>query len=189
MPAVSPYVEEVTLVNELGCAIGSMEKLRAHREGKLHLAFSIFIFDNQGNVLLQKRAQEKYHSSGLWSNSCCGHPRPAESLRDAAERRLREEFGIFCELQPAFHFIYETQFHNDLIEHEYDYVMVGHFQGVLHPDPSEIESYVWVEAATLQARVAAVPKQFTFWLKKIIQMEEWSTLLHRQLSPVEGTRI
>src|ERR1700733_6898427 len=109
--------EEVTLVDENDSVVGSEHKLRAHIDGKLHRAFSIFVFNSKHELLLQKRASTKYHSAGLWSNTCCGHPRPGESIQPAAHRRLREEMGFGCDLQEVFKFLYKAKLENELIEH------------------------------------------------------------------------
>src|SRR5918997_6672888 len=128
--------EQVILVDEADREVGTGSKLEAHREGALHRAFSVFVFDRRGRLLLQKRAAGKYHSGGLWSNTCCGHPRPGEATAEAARRRLREEMNFDCELRAAFEFLYRAQFTNKLIEHEYDHVFVGEFGGVFVPDES-----------------------------------------------------
>ncbi|HNK86555.1 MAG TPA: isopentenyl-diphosphate Delta-isomerase, partial [Flavobacteriales bacterium] len=125
MNAHDTHVEQVTLVNERDEVIGRMEKLEAHRVGALHRAFSIFIFNREGRLLLQQRADGKYHSPGLWTNSCCGHPRPGEPTMKAAQRRLHEELGIRCELTEEFTFSYRAEFGNGLIEHELDHVFFG----------------------------------------------------------------
>ena len=117
--------ESVILVNERDEPQGNMEKMRAHREGHLHRAFSIFIFNREGNLLLQQRAAHKYHSAGLWSNTCCSHPRPGESIDDAAARRLQEEMGLQTELVYLFRFQYHALLENGLTEHELDHVLIG----------------------------------------------------------------
>src|ERR1700712_1529352 len=117
--------EFVVLVNEMDDEIGTMEKMEAHLQLNLHRAFSIFIFNENGKILLQQRAFSKYHSGGLWTNTCCSHPRPGEETIDAAKRRLKEEMGFDCELVEKFHFIYKAPFENGLTEHELDFIYSG----------------------------------------------------------------
>lgn len=156
--------EEVILVDEEDRALGAAEKLEAHRRGGLHRAFSVFVFDSAGNVLLQKRARDKYHSGGLWSNTCCSHPRPGEEVIDAARRRLSEEMGFTCDLREVFSFVYRAEVGNDLIEHEYDHVLVGTFDGRPAPDASEVEAWRWCPLEDLRKDLAADPESYTRWL-------------------------
>src|SRR5205085_4273578 len=137
-------VEQVILVDECDRELGVSEKLQAHRAGALHRAFSIFIFDADKRLLLQKRAQTKYHSAGLWSNTACGHPRPGEPTEAAAHRRLREEMRFDCALRPAFQFLYRAELSGGLVEHEYDHVFVGEFDDEPVPDRAEVEDWRWV---------------------------------------------
>jgi isopentenyl-diphosphate Delta-isomerase len=118
-------MEEVILVNKSDEVLGYMEKMEAHKRGLLHRAFSVFIFNNNGELLMQKRASDKYHSGGLWTNTCCSHPRKHESLSTAAQRRLKEEMGMEVSLSPKFHFIYKSSLDQGLIEHELDHVFFG----------------------------------------------------------------
>jgi len=122
--------ELVVLVDENDNEIGVEEKINAHRKGLLHRAFSIFVFNSKNELLLQKRAADKYHSGGLWSNTCCSHPRPGENLKDAAHRRLQEEMGFDCSLREVFSFLYKKSFDNGLTEHELDHVFFGKFDGI-----------------------------------------------------------
>jgi len=156
--------DQVTLVDENDIEVGVEEKMAAHRSGKLHRAVSVFIFDSGGRLLLQKRAAAKYHSGGLWSNTCCGHPRPNENRRDAARRRLKEEMGIDCELAEMFSFVYRAALPNGLIEHEYDYVFFGNYDGEPAPNPEEAEDWKWVEMERLKADLKSNPHAYTFWL-------------------------
>src|SRR5688572_25752718 len=127
---IKPYLmEEIILVDEQDNAIGTMEKMEAHRRGVLHRAFSVVLFNSSGDLLLQRRAENKYHSGGLWTNTCCSHPLPTESIRDAAQRRLKHEMGINLKPEFAFKFIYKTPLDKNLIEHELDYVFIGTFDG------------------------------------------------------------
>ena len=156
--------DQVTLVDENDNEVGVEEKMSAHRSGKLHRAVSVFIFDPGGRLLLQKRASAKYHSGGLWSNSCCGHPRPGENRRDAARRRLKEEMGIDCELAEIFSFIYQAALPIGLIEHEYDYVFFGSHDGEPVPNPAEAEDWKWMDVERLRADMKKNPHSYTFWL-------------------------
>jgi isopentenyl-diphosphate delta-isomerase len=158
--------EQVVLVNERDEAIGTMGKLRAHQEGALHRAFSVFLFDDRGRLLLQRRAPGKYHSAGLWTNTCCSHPRPDESLEDAARRRLMEEMGISAEVEHRFSFLYKASFDNGLHEHELDHVFFGSFSG--RPDPATDEADAWdyLHPDALEADLATHPERYTVWLRE-----------------------
>jgi isopentenyl-diphosphate delta-isomerase len=148
--------EMVILVDRHDRQIGVEEKMKAHREGKLHRAFSIFIFNQKSEMLLQKRAPNKYHSGGLWTNACCSHPRPGESVEQAAVRRLKEEMGFHCALQEAFH---------GLIEHEFDHVFVGTYDGEIHPNRREVVGYRWLSPNALKEDVRKFPEAYTTWFK------------------------
>ena len=157
--------EHVILVDHTGKEIGTQEKIQAHREGKLHSAFSIFIFNAVGELLLQRRARTKYHSGGLWTNTCCSHPRPGESYYHAAKRRLNEEMGFDCELTGLFSFIYHIQFDNNLFEHELDHVFVGHYNGQPTPNPNEVDDWKWMNITALKQDVQETPENYTYWFK------------------------
>jgi len=157
--------EQVVLVNTSGEAIGAMEKMHAHQLGELHSAFSVFIFNAAGQMLLQQRALNKYHSGGKWTNTCCSHPRPGEDLKSAAQRRLMEEMGMACELQYLFDFIYRAELDNDLIEHEYDYVFVGFSNTLPVPVPAEVADYQYISIEDLEEKLNSDPERFTAWLK------------------------
>lgn len=161
--------EEVILVNEKDKAIGIMEKIEAHEKGLLHRAFSVFIFNSNGELLLQQRALTKYHSAGLWTNTCCSHPRPNEDTLAAANRRLREEMGITTELEYKTHFIYKTVFDNNLTEHEFDHVYFGKSDQLPTINPLEVESYAWVDPAKIIAHIAKDPSKYTSWFKIAMQ--------------------
>lgn len=156
---------DVVLVNAHDEPIGVMEKMEAHRMPHLHRAFSIFLFNNKGEMLLQQRAQGKYHSPGLWTNACCSHPYPGEAIADAANRRLKEELGIEVPLTKAFSFTYQAEFDNGLFEHEYDHVFVGEFNGVLHPDPQEVGDYGYKSIDAIKADLESKPALYTPWFK------------------------
>lgn len=174
--------EYVVLVNEQDQAIGTMEKMVAHRSGMLHRAFSIFLFDPEGRVLLQQRADAKYHSAGLWSNACCSHPRPGEDVLSAAVRRLGEELGAEAGLEKRFAFTYHAHFANHLQEHEFDHVLFGAFSGVLHPDPEEIKAVRWLSPEELSAELATMPEAFTPWLR-ICWPKVLEHIQHQPVSP------
>jgi len=159
--------EEIILVDEKDNEVGVGKKLKVHREGKLHRAFSIFIFKSKGDLLLQKRASGKYHSSGLWTNTCCSHPRPNELLAKAAHRRLREEMGIDCELKEIFSFVYKANL-GDLTEYEFDHVFIGKFDG--NPILNEEESEDWkrMKPEELKVDVKENPEKYTYWFKLIL---------------------
>jgi isopentenyl-diphosphate Delta-isomerase len=156
--------ERVVLVDLEDREIGTEEKLRAHHTGELHRAVSVFLFDAHGRLLLQRRADDKYHSPGRWSNTCCGHPRPGEAAIDAAGRRLREEMGIECNLTPAFSFVYRAELGNGLVEHELDHVFTGTFAGTPMPDHREVEAWGWMSLPLLAAECASEPDRYSAWL-------------------------
>lgn len=159
---------DIILVDERDRPIGVSDKLTPHRTGALHRAFSVFIFNSKGELMLQKRARGKYHSGGLWTNTCCSHPRPGETVRHAARRRLKEEMGFAVSLREVFQFTYRTKFSNGLIEHEYDHVLVGRFDGVAHPDPAEVEDWKWISLSALRRAVNRHPRRYSFWLKQAL---------------------
>lgn len=168
--------EQLILVDAQDRELGVKEKLEAHVEGALHRAFSVFVFDADKRLLLQKRALTKYHSGGLWSNTACGHPRPGEATLAAALRRLREEMGFECELRRAFGFLYRTELNNHLIEHEYDHVFVGCFDGEPAPDPSEVEAWRWLSMRQLRRDLSERPHMYSYWLRAALSREEWKLL-------------
>jgi isopentenyl-diphosphate delta-isomerase len=157
--------EYVILVDEQDNDIGVMEKLLAHQEGLLHRAFSIFIFNEKGELLLQQRALSKYHSAGLWTNTCCSHPRPNETIKDAANRRLFEEMGLSCDLKIITNFIYKTPFENGLTEHELDYVLTGITNQNPHINKDEVENYKWMPIEDIKKDIISHPDLYTSWFK------------------------
>ncbi len=159
------HLEQVILVDELDNELGLMEKMEAHQKGLLHRAFSVFLFDNNGNMLLQQRALGKYHSPGLWTNTCCSHPRPGEAVIDAAKRRLMEEMGIVSEVKMAFSFIYKASLDQGLTEHELDYVFVGNYEGVINPNCLEVSNYLYISKEDLKSKFEANAEDFTVWFK------------------------
>lgn len=162
-------MEEVVLVNEKDEAIGHMEKMEAHEKGLLHRAISVFIFNDKGEMLLQKRASHKYHSAGLWTNTCCSHPRPGESTQDAAQRRLMEEMGITATLLPKGHFIYKTEFGNGLTEYELDHLFVGNYNSNPVINHEEASEYCWKSVNEIKAHIQSSPGAYTTWFKIAIE--------------------
>ncbi len=155
----------VVLVNEKDEEQGIMEKMEAHEKGLLHRAFSIFVFNTKGELLLQRRALTKYHSGGLWTNTCCSHPRPNEDVLDAAHRRMQEEIGFDCDLDKAFSFVYYAAFDNGLIEHEFDHVFIGRSELECVLNKEEVEEVGYKSFAELNAEMLLQPEQFTEWFK------------------------
>lgn len=169
--------EHVVLVDERDTEIGTMEKQRAHAEGRLHRALSVFVLNARGEMLLQRRAASKYHSGGLWTNACCSHPRPGEPVEAAARRRLREEMGIDCPLEPAFRFTYRADVGGGLVEHEYDHVFLARHDGDPAPDPDEVDAWRWVSVARLADEVADEPERFTPWFRMVFARPDWPSRL------------
>ena len=157
--------EFVVLVDANDNKVGLMEKMEAHRKGVLHRAFSVFIFNSKGEFLLQRRAIEKYHSGGLWTNSCCSHPRDNESVLNAGKRRLMEEMGFACEIKEQFTFIYNRKLDNELTEHELDHVLFGTYEGEIKFNPAEVMEYKYVDLTTLSLDIETNPMNYTEWFK------------------------
>jgi isopentenyl-diphosphate delta-isomerase len=157
--------EYVILVDENDIEIGIEEKMKAHEDARLHRAFSIFIFNSKGEMLLQQRAGKKYHSAYLWTNATCSHPRPAEKVEQAAHRRLQEEMGFDTELNHAFYFIYKAEFDHGLTEHEFDHVFIGHYDGPIKLNSEEADDYKWIDLKTLQHDLKENPENYTVWFK------------------------
>lgn len=158
-------MEHVVLVNEQDQQIGIMEKMAAHIVPRLHRAFSIFIFNSKGELLLQQRALSKYHSPGLWTNTCCSHPCDGETLEQATSRRLMEEMGMHCEMHEVFTFIYKAPVGLGLIEHEFDHVWFGKTDEVPQINPEEVASWKYMRLEDLQADIKAHPELYTEWFK------------------------
>lgn len=158
-------MSQVILVNDQDIPIGIMDKMEAHEKGLLHRAFSIFIFNTKGEMLLQQRALDKYHSAGLWTNACCSHPLPGESTDEAANRRLMEEMGFTTALLKTFSFTYKTAFDNGLTEHEVDHVFTGNYDGGINPDPAEVHSYSFQTMDNIRSSINAAPHLYTSWFK------------------------
>lgn len=156
---------QVVLVNEADEATGTMEKMEVHLKGLLHRAFSVFIFNSRGEMLLQQRATDKYHNGELWTNACCSHPAPGEAIYAAATRRLKEEMGFTVSLEKAFDFIYKASFDNGLIEHEFDHVFVGQYDGDVNVNKSEVKDYCFKTVDELKSSLQSHPQKFTAWFK------------------------
>ncbi|RYG54060.1 MAG: isopentenyl-diphosphate Delta-isomerase [Chitinophagaceae bacterium] len=161
--------EKVVLVNEKDTVIGEMEKLAAHEQGKLHRAFSVFIFNENGFLLLQQRANDKYHGAGLWTNTCCSHPGLNEGVKESAIERLEYEMGIKCELEFLFSFIYRSEVENNLIEHEYDHVYCGVTDMHPYPNALEVQAWKWAKPETILNDLNENPGNYTVWFKKIFE--------------------
>jgi len=160
--------EEIILVNKKDGEIGREEKLKAHKLGLLHRCFSILVFNSKGGLMLQKRAAGKYHSAGLWSNTCCGHPRPGEDVITAGQRRLQEEMGFKCELKEVMGFIYKAELDHGLTENEFDHVLIGKYDGGPVLNPEEAEDWRFVSLERLEKEINSQPEKFTAWLKIIL---------------------
>lgn len=158
-------MQQVVLVDEQDQEVGVMEKMEAHKKALLHRAFSVFIFNSKGEMLLQQRAKIKYHSGGLWTNACCSHPGPGETVIDAAHKRLKEEMGFTTNLHKAFDFVYKTTFDNGLTEYEYDHVLTGTYDGEIHPDSEEVEDYCFLSMEDLLSSLNTHPDRYTEWFK------------------------
>ncbi|MCD7930571.1 MAG: isopentenyl-diphosphate Delta-isomerase [Tannerellaceae bacterium] len=159
----------VTLVNKEDQFLGTMEKMAAHRKGELHRAFSVFLFNSQGEVLLQRRSQEKYHSPGLWTNSCCSHPQPGETVEEAAHRRMQEELSLDTDLTPLLTFHYKAVFPNGLIENELDHVLIGVTDEIPFPDPQEVEDHCYMKPEQIFDELSMRPWEFTVWFRIIFE--------------------
>lgn len=157
--------EYLILVDEKDNSIGTEEKLEAHRKGDLHRAFSIFIFNKKRELLIQRRALSKYHSPGLWTNTCCSHPRKDETLFQAGHRRLNEEMGFDCELVEAFSFIYKVDLGDSLIEHEFDHVLIGEYENDPIINKKEVEDFKWVNLEWLSNDMKKNKNKYSEWLK------------------------
>ena len=146
-----------------------MDKLRAHQDGVLHRALSVFIFNSKGEMLMQRRAMGKYHSSGLWTNTCCSHPRPGEATKDAAVRRLKEEMGISASLSQLFSFVYMAPVGEAIFEYEFDHVYMGYSDADPKPDPEEAMEWKWIPTAEIASDLDANPGKYTIWFQIIFK--------------------
>jgi isopentenyl-diphosphate Delta-isomerase len=167
-------ITEVVLVDQQDRPLGRMEKLLAHEKGVLHRAFSIFIFNKRGEILLQQRAAGKYHSGSLWTNACCGHPLPGEDTIEAAERRLNEELGFKTGIEKIFDLVYKTGFENGLTEHEFDHVFAGIYDDAVKADPAEVMAISWRDMREVSRSMSTNPQLYTVWFRLIFpRIESW----------------
>jgi len=166
--------EKVILVNEHDEPLGTMEKLEAHQKGLLHRAFSIFIFNSRGEMLLQQRALHKYHSGGLWTNACCSHPRPGEETITAAQRRLKEEMGFETGIEKIFDFIYKAEFDNGLTEYEFDHVFAGEYNNSINASSDEVIDFCYKSLADIRESLQSHPQKYTAWFHLAFpKIENW----------------
>ncbi|HNW28388.1 MAG TPA: isopentenyl-diphosphate Delta-isomerase [Spirochaetota bacterium] len=163
------HIDNVIIVDEKDNELGTAEKMEVHHAGKLHRAFSIFVVNSRGEMLIQKRADGKYHSGGLWSNACCGHHTPGESLDASAHRRLREEMGFDCDFKELFAVTYRAGLDNNIIEHEIDHVFIGVYDKDPAPDPGEVSEYAWADTKQLANDMKKNPERYTHWFKLLLE--------------------
>ncbi len=161
--------EQVILVDTQDNQIGLMPKMEAHEKAQLHRAFSVFVFNDAGALMLQQRAAEKYHSPLLWTNTCCSHQRDGETSLAAGKRRLQEEMGFTCALEEVFWFVYKAPFDNGLTEHELDHVLVGTYNGAPDLNTEEVAGYKWMPLAEIQQDLEENPAQYTAWFTIIFK--------------------
>ena len=161
--------EQVILVNENDEQIGLMLKMEAHEKAVLHRAFSVFVFNDKNELMLQQRALDKYHSPGLWTNTCCSHQRDGETNIEAGKRRLQEEMGFVTELEESISFIYKAPFDNGLTEHEYDHVLLGKFNDAPMINPEEVADWKWMPLQDVKNDIDKHPEDYTAWFKIIFQ--------------------
>lgn len=167
-------MNRLILVDKNDVPLGTIEKMEAHEKAMLHRAFSIFIFNSKGEMLLQQRAANKYHSAGLWTNACCSHPYFEQDTLAAAEKRLREEMGFTTVLTKAFEFVYKAAFDNGLTEHEYDHVFIGKYDGAIVPDTNEVKDFCYKSLNEIKSSMEAEPENYTVWFKIAFpKMEEY----------------
>jgi isopentenyl-diphosphate delta-isomerase len=175
--------EKVILVDENDDMVGTMDKMEAHKQGLLHRAFSIFIFNSKGEMLLQQRAFTKYHSGGLWTNACCSHPLPGEKTQDAAQRRLMEELGFETPIEKIFDFSYKADFKNGLTENEFDHVFAGEYEGELDINPDEVNDFIYKEVSEVKNEMQTEPQKFTAWFHIAFpKIEEWWASRYQNIS-------
>jgi len=160
--------KKIILVDENDKQIGVEGKMKIHKDGLLHRCFSIMVFNDKGEFLLQKRAVHKYHSAGLWANACCGHPAPGEDIESAAHKRLKQEMGFDCELKESFVFHYRTEFDNGLIENEIDHVFLGKYNGEIRQNPKEVADFKWMKIKDIKEDIQKNPEAYASWFKIII---------------------
>ncbi len=159
--------ENVILVDERDNKLGLMEKMKAHEKGLLHRAFSVFVVNSSGELMMQQRALHKYHSGGLWTNTCCSHPRDGETTEEAAHRRLQEEMGFDCEIRKMFHFIYKAELDLGMTEHEFDHLYIGFFNGIPQLNKEEAADWKWMSIEEVETDLVEQPQNYTEWFKII----------------------
>ena len=165
---------QVILVDVNDRQTGAMEKMEAHEKGVLHRAFSVFIFNTKGEMLLQQRALHKYHSGGLWTNACCSHPFPDEGTATAAGRRLKEELGFETPVKKVFDFIYKADFDNGLTEHEFDHVFVGEYEGKIEYNKEEVMDFCYKNVPEIRHSLQTDPQKYTAWFHLAFpKIEDW----------------
>lgn len=165
--------EQVILVDQNDQKIGLMNKMEAHEKALLHRAFSVFVFNSKGELLIQQRALSKYHSGGEWANTCCSHQRDGETTLDAGHRRLQEEMGFDVPLEEVFSFTYKKEFGNGLTEHEFDHVLFGQFNGEPIMNPEEVADWKYISLSDLNIQIKEHPQQYTIWLQiALIEVEK-----------------
>lgn len=169
-------MEHLILVDKNDQPIGTCEKMEAHEKALLHRAFSILLFNQKGEMFLQKRFSGKYHSGGLWTNACCGHPRPDEDTKAAATRRVMEELGMTCPLEETFSFYYKAPFDNGLTEHEFVHVYYGFYEGDFSPNPEEVEDFKWIGLEALKEDMHLNPSFYTAWFF-LYCSERWDRII------------
>ncbi len=169
-------MEKVILVDELDNITGTLEKMEAHKNGVLHRAFSVLLFNSQGELLIQKRASSKYHSAGLWTNTCCSHPQPGETIEVAIRRKLKQEMGIDAAPEFAYKFVYKIALENGLTEHELDHVFIGSFDGIPNINHEEVEDWRFISMNNLKEEIKVNPNNFTHWFKLIINHPEFKEI-------------
>ena len=167
-------IAEVILVDHNDRQTGIMEKITVHEKGLLHRAFSVFIFNSKGEMLLQKRALNKYHSGGLWSNACCSHPLPDEETITAAQRRLQEELGFITPIEKVFDFVYKADFKNGLIEHEFDHVFTGEYDGKIDANKAEVMDFCYKDVNEINQNLKTHSQLYTAWFHLAFpKIQEW----------------
>lgn len=172
--------EQVILVDENDNPVGAAEKMEAHRKGMLHRAFSVFIFNSKGEMLLQQRALNKYHSGGLWTNACCSHPKPGEETLAAAQRRLKEEMGFEVPVEKIFDLRYKTEFDNGLTENEFDHVFTGEYDDQVEFNKNEVMDFCYKDMQELRNSLQTHPEKYTAWFHLAFpEIEEWWSLHYK----------
>ncbi|MDC0449099.1 isopentenyl-diphosphate Delta-isomerase [bacterium] len=161
-------MDDIILVNSKDEQIGTAEKMAAHKKAQLHRAFSIFVFNDQGQLMIQQRALDKYHCGGLWTNTTCSHPAPGEKVLEAAHKRLQEEMGFDCDLEDLFTFEYKVEFDNGLTEHEMDHALIGIYNDDPKPNPQEANDWKWIDPDELKRDLEINPEKYTYWFKEAL---------------------